>query len=109
MPYWRIAWSRRVSALGVVDVARARRPGLTVWPHTTFPQALNAGMRALRSAGVQGVMVDLWWGIVEAEGPEKYNWGAPSPDSDQPCAAALQLCDARGGDLINLPHFSWII
>lgn len=32
-------------------------------------------MRALRSAGVYGVMVDVWWGVVEAGGPEQYDWG----------------------------------
>lgn len=37
-------------------------------------KALNASLMALRSAGVEGVMVDVWWGIVEKEGPLKYNW-----------------------------------
>jgi beta-amylase len=30
----------------------------------------------LKSAGVEGVMVDVWWGLVEKDGPLKYNWEA---------------------------------
>eukprot|EP00270_Netrium_digitus_P015570 TRINITY_DN5474_c0_g1_i1.p1 TRINITY_DN5474_c0_g1~~TRINITY_DN5474_c0_g1_i1.p1 ORF type:complete len:625 (-),score=80.05 TRINITY_DN5474_c0_g1_i1:242-2116(-) len=39
-------------------------------------RALQAGLRALKSIGVDGVMVDVWWGIVEAEGPGQYDWSA---------------------------------
>lgn len=38
------------------------------------PRAMNASLMALKSAGVEGVMVDAWWGLVEKEGPLKYNW-----------------------------------
>lgn len=38
------------------------------------PRAMNASLMALRSAGVEGVMVDAWWGLVEKDGPLKYNW-----------------------------------
>lgn len=37
-------------------------------------RAMNASLMALKSAGVEGVMVDVWWGLVEKEGPMKYNW-----------------------------------
>lgn len=66
-------------------------------------KALNAGLLALKSVGVevnanahlhiqeksyrikelvlnfldkQGVMVDVWWGVVEGDGPKAYNWSA---------------------------------
>ncbi|XP_024536176.1 beta-amylase 3, chloroplastic [Selaginella moellendorffii] len=39
-------------------------------------RALNAGLIALKSAGVEGVMVDVWWGIVEREKPHHYKWSA---------------------------------
>lgn len=39
-------------------------------------KALHAALRALRSVGVDGVMVDVWWGIVEEAGPKVYNWSA---------------------------------
>lgn len=38
--------------------------------------ALQAGLMALKSIGVDGVMVDVWWGIVEAGGPGEYDWSA---------------------------------
>lgn len=37
-------------------------------------RAMNASLMALKSAGVEGVMVDAWWGLVEKDGPLKYNW-----------------------------------
>ncbi|KAJ7944657.1 Beta-amylase [Quillaja saponaria] len=40
------------------------------------PRAMNASLMALKSAGVEGVMVDAWWGLVEKDGPLKYNWEA---------------------------------
>lgn len=38
------------------------------------PRAMFASLMALKSAGVDGVMVDAWWGLVEKDGPMKYNW-----------------------------------
>jgi len=37
-------------------------------------RAVEASLAALKSAGVEGVMVDVWWGIAEAEGPGQYNF-----------------------------------
>jgi beta-amylase len=31
-------------------------------------------LAALKSAGVEGIMVDVWWGIVEGEEPGMYNF-----------------------------------
>ncbi|MCD9645530.1 hypothetical protein HAX54_034526 [Datura stramonium] len=31
-------------------------------------------LRVLKSINVDGVMVDCWWGIVEANAPQEYNW-----------------------------------
>lgn len=39
-------------------------------------RAMNASLMALKNAGVEGVMVDAWWGLVEKDGPMKYNWDA---------------------------------
>lgn len=38
-------------------------------------KAMDASLRALKSAGVEGIMVDVWWGLVERDGPGNYNWG----------------------------------
>ena len=39
-------------------------------------KALEVGLQTLRQAGVEGVMVDVWWGIVENAGPGKYDFSA---------------------------------
>ena len=38
------------------------------------PRAMLASLMALKTSGVEGVMVDVWWGLVEKDGPLKYNW-----------------------------------
>jgi beta-amylase len=40
----------------------------------TRRRAMNASLLALKTAGVKGVMVNVWWGIVEKGGPHKYDW-----------------------------------
>ncbi|KVH89110.1 Glycoside hydrolase, catalytic domain-containing protein [Cynara cardunculus var. scolymus] len=35
---------------------------------------LSNQLKILKSVGVDGVMVDTWWGIVEANSPQQYNW-----------------------------------
>ncbi|KAJ4826390.1 Beta-amylase 7 [Turnera subulata] len=38
------------------------------------PDGLLKQLRVLKAANVDGVMVDCWWGIVEAHAPQEYNW-----------------------------------
>lgn len=38
-------------------------------------KAMSASLQALKSAGVEGIMMDVWWGLVERDGPGFYNWG----------------------------------
>lgn len=47
---------------------------MTLGGNLNKPKAMNASLMALKSAGVEGVMVDAWWGLVEKDGPLKYNW-----------------------------------
>lgn len=49
---------------------------VTMGGNLNKPRAMNASLMALKSAGVEGVMVDVWWGLVEKDGPFKYNWEA---------------------------------
>lgn len=39
-------------------------------------KALQAGLRALKLIGVDGVLMHVWWGVVEGESPKSYNWSA---------------------------------
>ena len=41
-------------------------------------KAMNASLQALKSAGVEGIMMDVWWGLVERDAPGEYNWGGYS-------------------------------
>ena len=41
-------------------------------------KAINASLQALKSAGVEGIMMDVWWGLVEGDAPGAYNWGGYS-------------------------------
>ncbi|CAM8987477.1 unnamed protein product [Rhodiola kirilowii] len=38
------------------------------------PDGLIKQLSLLKSANIDGVMVDCWWGIVEAHAPLEYNW-----------------------------------
>ncbi|KAG6781203.1 hypothetical protein POTOM_014094 [Populus tomentosa] len=38
-------------------------------------KVLTASLRALVTAGVEGVVMEVWWGVVEREKPMFYNWG----------------------------------
>lgn len=38
------------------------------------PEGLQNELKTLKSANVDGVMVDCWWGIVEGNAPQLYNW-----------------------------------
>ncbi|CAA0813624.1 Beta-amylase 7 [Striga hermonthica] len=38
------------------------------------PDGLLEHLRILKSINVDGVMVDCWWGVVEAHEPQEYNW-----------------------------------
>lgn len=39
-------------------------------------QALQVGLQMLKNAGVEGIMIDVWWGIVEHAGPQQYDFSA---------------------------------
>eukprot|EP01018_Ginkgo_biloba_P023598 Gb_28167 [translate_table: standard] len=40
----------------------------------TKRKTMNVSLMALKSAGVEGIMVNVWWGIVEKDVPGEYNW-----------------------------------
>ncbi len=39
-------------------------------------RSLEIALHTLKQAGVEGVMVDVWWGIVERAGPGSYDFAA---------------------------------
>ncbi|XP_074279875.1 beta-amylase 7 [Silene latifolia] len=38
------------------------------------PDGMLKQLRVLKSINVDGVMIDCWWGVVEAHAPQEYNW-----------------------------------
>nr|GMD57766.1 beta-amylase [Ipomoea batatas] len=49
-----------------------------VTANNVFPNKdkLEAQLKKLKDAGCDGIMVDVWWGIIEAKGPKEYDWSA---------------------------------
>ncbi|CAK9172625.1 unnamed protein product [Ilex paraguariensis] len=81
------------------------------------PRAMNASLMALKSAGVEGVMVDAWWGLVEKDGPLKYNWEgyAELVKMVQKHGLKLQVvmsfhhCGGNVGDSCSIPLPPWVL
>ncbi|KAI8011500.1 Beta-amylase [Camellia lanceoleosa] len=78
---------------------------------------LKKKLKELRAAGVDGVMVDVWWGIVESKGPKQYDWTAYRSlfQLVQECGLRLQAimsfhqCGGNVGDAVNIPIPSWVL
>lgn len=37
-------------------------------------KALTISLKALKLAGIHGIAVEVWWGVVEGTSPLAYNW-----------------------------------
>ncbi|XP_010919815.1 beta-amylase 3, chloroplastic [Elaeis guineensis] len=80
-------------------------------------RALNASLMALRSAGVEGVMADVWWGLVEKDGPMHYNWEAYMELVKMVEKNGLKLqmvmsfhqCGGNVGDSCSIPLPPWVL
>ncbi|XP_059275816.1 beta-amylase 3, chloroplastic-like [Lycium ferocissimum] len=81
------------------------------------PRAMNASLMALKSSGAEGVMVDAWWGLVEKDGPLKYNWEgyAELVKMCQEHGLKLQVvmsfhqCGGNVGDSCSIPLPPWVL
>jgi beta-amylase len=81
------------------------------------PGILRDQLAELKRAGVAGVMCDVWWGIVEREGPGMYDWSAYLELVEMVASVGLKLqavmsfhqCGGNVGDacFIRLP--SWVL
>ena len=80
-------------------------------------QALEMSLRTLKKIGVEGVMTDVWWGIVERDGPEMYDWTAYLELLDMVERAGLKLnavmsfhaCGANVGDYFKVTLPPWVL
>ena len=80
-------------------------------------QALRVSLHTLKQIGVEGVMIDVWWGIVEREGPELYDWAAYLELLGMVRDAGLKLnavmsfhaCGANVGDYFKVTLPGWVL
>ncbi|GFP96484.1 beta-amylase 3 chloroplastic [Phtheirospermum japonicum] len=80
-------------------------------------RAMLASLMALKSAGVQGVMVDAWWGLVEKDGPQRYNWEGYAELIKMVEKLGLKLqvvmsfhqCGGNVGDSCSIPLPPWVL
>ncbi|XP_004306786.1 PREDICTED: beta-amylase 2, chloroplastic [Fragaria vesca subsp. vesca] len=80
------------------------------------PEVLMDQLRALKSVGVDGVMVDCWWGIVEAHNPQSYNWSGYKKlfqivrDLNLKLQVVMSFheCGGNVGDDVHIPLPYWV-
>ncbi|KAI3706199.1 hypothetical protein L6452_23780 [Arctium lappa] len=80
-------------------------------------KAMNASLQALKSAGVEGIMMDVWWGLVERDGPGEYNWGGYAELLEMAKKHGLKVqavmsfhqCGGNVGDSCTIPLPKWVL
>ncbi|XP_057773527.1 LOW QUALITY PROTEIN: beta-amylase 3, chloroplastic [Salvia miltiorrhiza] len=90
---------------------------ISVGGNLNKPRAMLASLMALKSSGVEGVMVDVWWGLVEKDGPLKYNWEGYAELIKMVKKIGLKLqvvmsfhqCGGNVGDSCNIPLPPWVL
>lgn len=96
---------------GRLETANVMSP-LTVRDWDEF----KAELALARQMGVDAVSTDVWWGMVEKEGDEKFDWSYYDTVSDLIIAAGLKWtpilafhrCGGNVGDDCNIPLPPWI-
>ncbi|OAY49171.1 beta-amylase 2, chloroplastic isoform X1 [Manihot esculenta] len=80
------------------------------------PEGLQNELKTLKSANVDGVMVDCWWGIVEGNAPQLYNWSGYKKLFQIVREHKLKLqvvmsfhkCGGNVGDDVHIPLPKWV-
>ncbi|WOK99765.1 hypothetical protein Cni_G08477 [Canna indica] len=80
------------------------------------PEELRAQLKQLKAADVDGVMVDVWWGIIEGKGPKSYEWGSYRELFKMIKEEGLKLqaimsfhqCGGNVGDSVYIPIPQWV-
>ena len=80
-------------------------------------EVLEVALDALARVGVDGVMVDVWWGIVERKRPRNYDW-TPYYELFQICeqlglkvqaVMSFHACGANVGDVYEIKLPDWVL
>ncbi|XP_010934795.1 beta-amylase 2, chloroplastic isoform X5 [Elaeis guineensis] len=80
------------------------------------PEGLMKQLKILKSVNVDGVMIDCWWGIVEAHAPQEYNWNGYKQLFQMVRELKLKLqvvmsfheCGGNVGDDVYIPLPHWV-
>ncbi|KAL1808601.1 hypothetical protein ACET3Z_025591 [Daucus carota] len=80
-------------------------------------KAMSASLQALKSAGVEGIMMDVWWGLVERDEPGVYNWGGYQDLLELAHKFGLKVqavmsfhqCGGNVGDSCTIPLPKWVV
>ncbi|KAK9133588.1 hypothetical protein Scep_013116 [Stephania cephalantha] len=78
---------------------------------------IESQLKRLKEAEVDGVMVDVWWGIVESNVPKQYDWSGYRSlfQIVHECGLKLQAimsfhqCGGNIGDPVTIPLPQWIL
>ena len=111
------ATSKLKGALRQASMRLAAIVRLTLFLICSDPGKLRMQLKELKRAGVEGVMCDVWWGIVEREGPRVYDWSAYKELVDMVADAGLKLqavmsfhqCGGNVGDAVSIPLPWWVL
>lgn len=77
---------------------------------------IDVGLEMLRASGVEGVMVDVWWGIAEHQGPGKYDFTAYRSLFEKIASKGLKVqavmsfhaAGGNVGDTCTIPLPAWV-
>ena len=80
-------------------------------------KSLEIALHTLKQAGVEGVMVDVWWGLVERAGPRSYDFSAYHSLFRKIARAGLKVqavmsfhaAGGNVGDTCKIPLPRWIL
>eukprot|EP00798_Chlamydomonas_sp_ICE-L_P013265 gene13265-19105_t len=80
-------------------------------------RSLEIALHTLKQAGVEGVMVDVWWGIAERAGPGSYDFSAYKRLFYKVAAAGLKVqavmsfhaAGGNVGDTCKMPLPNWVL
>ncbi|XP_077242929.1 beta-amylase 3, chloroplastic-like [Tasmannia lanceolata] len=111
-----LSGNHKVAGMGVPVFVMLALDTISMGGSLNKARALNVSLMALKSAGVEGVMVDAWWGLVEKDGPLNYNWQGYLELVQMVQRHGLKLqvvmsfhqCGGNVGDSCSIPLPPWV-
>eukprot|EP00210_Caulerpa_lentillifera_P002103 g2018.t1 len=81
------------------------------------PKALELALHTFRRSGVEGVMIDIWWGICERTTPKEYDFSAYNELFQLVSCAGLKIqavmsfhaAGSNVGDTCKIPLPEWVL